>query len=114
MKNLLLLMCLMSLFACEELGTSGMGREIYVKCEVTEARKNILGTKWVIGGKLYATNDKQNYTSQTITFHFSDGDETYNFNYRLNGSQTLARPFEVRIDSHLNATFEGAEVIAAD
>lgn len=93
---------------------SGVSREVYVKCDVTSFRKNFSGNKWVIGGRLYATSDKQNYTSQTVQFNFSDGKEIRIFAYRLNGSQTFARPFEVRIEGHRNASFLGAEVIGAD
>ncbi|MFT6923837.1 MAG: RNA polymerase subunit RPABC4/transcription elongation factor Spt4 [Crocinitomicaceae bacterium] len=93
---------------------AGIDRKIYVKCEVLEAHKNLMGTKWVITGKFYATSEKQNYTSETVTFHFTDGEETFTYNINLNGSQMLARPFQTRIEGHQNAEFIRAEVIDAN
>jgi hypothetical protein len=93
---------------------SGIDRQIYVKCEVIDAHKNLMGSKWVISGKFYATSEKQNYTSQTVTFHFSDGEETGTFRINLNGSQKIARPFQIRIDGHQNADFIRAEVVDAN
>jgi len=92
----------------------GIDREIYVKCEINSFRRNIVNTKWVINGFLYCTNDKQNFTRQTIVFRFSDGDEYRDFNFHINGAQTLKRPFEVRFKGHDNAQFLGAEVVSAD
>jgi ABC-type lipoprotein release transport system permease subunit len=93
---------------------TGIDREVYVKCDILNSRKNILGTKWIITGKFYVTSDKQNYTQQVVRFKFSDFDETRAFSYRLNGSQTFSRPFEIRIPGHNGAQFYGAEVIDAN
>lgn len=93
---------------------TGISREVYIKCQITNSRRNFINTKWVIEGRLYCTNDKQNYTSQTVKFKFSDYDETRTFSYRLNGSQVLARPFTLRIEGHDHAKFLGAEVVDAD
>lgn len=93
---------------------TGLSREVYVKCDISEARKNFMNTKWVISGRFYVTSDKHNYTQQTVKFKFSDFDEIRVFNFRLNGSQIFERPFQIKIDGHKNAQFYGVEVIDAE
>ncbi|MDG1331730.1 MAG: hypothetical protein P8P74_05330 [Crocinitomicaceae bacterium] len=88
--------------------------EIYVECEFISARKNLLGDKWVISGRLYTTDPSLTYMKQTVQFNFSDGSETVTFNYRLNGDQVFARPFVKRFAGHADADFVGMEVIDAE
>ncbi|MCJ8289538.1 MAG: hypothetical protein HRT58_07715 [Crocinitomicaceae bacterium] len=87
--------------------------EIYVDCELISSRKNLLGDKWVINGRLYTTDPSLTYTAETVQFNFSDGSETVTFSYRLNGDQIFARPFQKRFGGHANADFYGLEVIDA-
>lgn len=87
--------------------------EVFVECEILNSRRNIMNTKWVINGKLYTTNPAMAYSYQKVKFQFSDGDEFYQFNYNLNGNQTMARPFQVRIPGHKDATLLGVEVVEA-
>lgn len=88
--------------------------EIYVECELISARKNIMGDKWVISGRLYTTDSTLTYVKQVVQFNFSDGSETVTFDYKLNGDQVFARPFQKRFAGHADAEFKGMEVIDAD
>ena len=97
------------------LENSGIAREIakesYLDCEISTARKNFLGDKWVINGLFSTRNETMNFTKEKIKFMFSDGYEIYNFSIRVNGSQMLKRPFNIRIPDHGNARFLGVEVV---
>ena len=88
--------------------------EIYVECELLSSRKNLLGDKWIINGRLYTTDPSLTYVKQVVQFNFSDGSETVTFNYRLNGEQIFARPFSKRFAGHADADFLGMEVIDAE
>lgn len=92
---------------------TGIEKEIHIKCEINSFRRNIINTKWVIKGVVYGTSKKKNYTQQTVVFRFSDGKVYRIFNFHIDGSQSVKRPFEVRIDDHDDAEFLGAEVVEA-
>lgn len=91
-----------------------MVSELYVDCELISSRKNLIGDKWVISGRLYTKDPSLTYVKQVVKFNFSDGSETVTFNYRLDGDQIFARPFQKRFAGHADAEFLGVEVIDAE
>ncbi len=88
--------------------------EIYVDCELISTRKNGLGDKWALSGRLYTNDPSLTYVKQVVQFNFSDGSETVTFNYRLDGEQIFARPFQKRFAGHADADFLGMRVISAE
>jgi len=91
-----------------------LSKESYVTMNVTEARKNLLGDKWVFTTLLRNTNENIIINKVRLRYNFSDGSEERSYSVDLREARTLPSIATDRIKGHGSAQFINVDIVNAD